>query len=72
MMKHWNRAAIGGSLLAVLLVIAGCESEQGPAEEAGEQIDETVENVQDSAEDAAESAGDQVEEAADELEEKTD
>lgn len=72
MMKRSHRAAIGGSLLAALLVTAGCDSDQGPAEEAGEQIDEAVEDVQDSAEDAAESAGDQVEEAADELEEKTD
>lgn len=72
MMWHTKRAALGGSLLAALLMIAGCDSDQGPAERAGERIDETVEDAKESAKDAAESAGDRVEEAADELEDKTD
>ena len=41
-------------------MLAGCE-EQGPAEEAGEEIDEAVEE-----------AGDEMEEAADEVEEEVD
>lgn len=50
-------------LLTLLLgggVLVGCE-DQGPAEEAGEQIDET-----------AEEAGDAMDDAADEVEESVD
>ncbi|MBL38527.1 MAG: hypothetical protein CMP07_08965 [Xanthomonadales bacterium] len=47
--------ALGGGA-----ALTGCE-EQGPAEEAGEEIDEAVED-----------AGDAVEDAADEIEEETD
>lgn len=52
-------------LFALLLalsvtVLAGCE-DQGPAEEAGENIDETMEE-----------AGDEMEEGADEVEEDID
>ena len=47
--------ALGGGA-----VLTGCE-DQGPAEEAGEEIDEAVED-----------AGDAVEDAADEIEEETD
>lgn len=55
-----------GALFALLFalgggaVLTGCE-EQGPAEEAGEEIDE-----------AAEEAGDAIDEAAEEIEEETD
>lgn len=52
-------------LFALLLalsvgMLAGCQ-DQGPAEEAGENIDEAVEK-----------AGDEMEEAADEIEDKVD
>lgn len=53
----------GISLLLALLLsmsMAGCEQE-GPAEEAGEEIDQAIEK-----------AGDELEEAGDKLEEKTD
>jgi hypothetical protein len=66
------KAALGGALLAMLLLIAGCESDQGPAESAGEQVDEAVEETRESVEDAVESTGDAIEDAADELEEDTD
>lgn len=72
MMWHTKRAALGGGLIAALLMIAGCDADQGPAEQAGEQIDETVEEAKDSAEEAMESAGDAVEEGADKVEEQTD
>jgi len=45
--------------LAFTLVVAGCNNE-GPAEKAGEKIDETVEDVGDAVEDA----GDEIEDAA--------
>lgn len=58
--------ALGGGA-----VLTGCE-EQGPAEEAGEEIDEAVEDAGEEIDEAAEEAGDAVEEAADEVEEETD
>ena len=45
--------------LAVTLAVAGCNND-GPAEKAGEKIDETVEDVGDAVEDA----GDEIEDAA--------
>lgn len=59
--------ALGGGA-----VLTGCEEEQGPAEEAGEEIDEAVEEAEEEIDEAAEEAGDAVEEAADEVEEETD
>jgi len=58
--------ALGGGA-----VLSGCE-EQGPAEEAGEEIDEAVEDAGEQIDDAAEEAGDAVEDAAEEVEEETD
>lgn len=63
---HTPRKLLRAVLMAMLLafaggtMLAGCE-EQGPAEEAGEEIDE-----------AAEEAGDEMEEAADEVEDEVD
>lgn len=42
-------------LLLTAMLTAGCER-QGPAERAGEEIDETVEDVANAAEDACEDA----------------
>jgi hypothetical protein len=52
--------AIGlpGILLALCLALAGCESSEGPVEEAGEEVDQAMEE-----------ASEEVEEAADEVEE---
>jgi hypothetical protein len=49
--------------MATLLALgaAGCEEQKGPAERAGEKIDDAV----DSAGDAVEDAGDKVEDATD-------
>lgn len=58
--------AFGGGAM-----LTGCE-EQGPAEEAGEEIDEAVEDAGDEIDEAAEEAGDAVEDAADEIEDETD
>lgn len=71
MMQRPTYAVLAGLLLAALLLIAGCEDE-GPAEQAGEEIDEAAEEAQDTAEDAADSAGDAIEEGADEAEDATD
>lgn len=58
--------ALGGGA-----VLTGCE-DQGPAEEAGEEIDDAVEEAGEKIDEAAEEAGDAVEEAAEEVEEETD
>ena len=46
-----------GIFLSLVLVFSGCEQE-GPAERAGETIDEAVESVGDAIEDAGESVQD--------------
>lgn len=52
--------------LAVLIPLAACE-QQGPAEQAGEQVDETMEQAAEQAEGAAEQAGQEMEEAAESM-----
>jgi outer membrane lipoprotein-sorting protein len=52
--------------LALLLFFAGCE-EQGPAEKAGEQIDEAVQETQENIEEAVEEGGEKLEEAGEKM-----
>lgn len=64
------RTAFAGLLLAVFaLASAGCEQE-GPAERAGEKIDESVEAARTTVEEAAEEAGEQAREIKEEAEEE--
>ena len=58
-------------LLSVFLGFSACENE-GPAEKAGEKIDETVEKAGDKLEQAGDKAGDTLEKAGDEVEKATD
>ncbi|MDZ7750617.1 MAG: hypothetical protein U5S82_02890 [Gammaproteobacteria bacterium] len=67
LIKHYVIAAAG----ALLLNLAGCE-EQGPAEEAGEEIDQMVEEGREGAGEAAEEAAEKLEEATDKLREKAE
>lgn len=73
----YRRSTVASALFALLLALGagvaltGCE-DQGPAEKAGERIDQAVEETGDEIDEAAEEAGDAVEEAADEIEEETD
>lgn len=55
-----SRALLLTFVIGSLGMVSACE-QQGPAEEAGEQIDETIEE-----------SGDKLEEAGDEAEESTD
>lgn len=55
--KRWRAAMLGAAL--ALVFTAGCESE-GPAERAGEKVDDAVEDAADKAEDAADKAEDAV------------
>jgi len=51
--------------------LTGC-SDPGPAEEAGQEIDEAVEEAGQEMDEAVEEAGDELEEMGDEVEEETD
>ena len=53
---------------ALVLSLAGCE-EKGPAERAGERMDEAIEDVQDSTEDMRDEAGEALDEAQREFDE---
>lgn len=58
--------------LALLFAVGLSACEKGPAETAGEKIDNAVENAGDKIEDATDNAGDKLEEAGDKIEDKTD
>ena len=58
--------------LALLLALALTACEKGPAEKAGENIDNAVEEMGDKIENATDGASDTVEEAGDKIEDKTD
>lgn len=62
------------ALLAIgilLFTMASCEKE-GPAEQAGENIDETVDTMQNKADDISDKAMGKMEQAGDKIEEATD
>ena len=55
-------------ILGLALMFQACEQE-GPAEEAGEKVDNMMEDAQKSLEDAGEKMGDMVEQGGEKLEE---
>lgn len=67
--RHWAAVALAAGALA--LPLGGC-GQEGPAERAGEKIDDAVESAQEGVEDAvnppgpAERAGEKIDEAVDE------
>ncbi len=73
-----KQAAYASALAASLLIGCGGSAqepespEDGPMEEAGEEVDEAAEDVSDATEDAVEDAGEAMEEAGDEIEEATE
>lgn len=66
-----NRHTILSISLLLLAAGGGCERDQGPAEQAGEKIDQTVEEAGQQLEQATEQAGEKLEEAGDRLREET-
>lgn len=58
--------------LTLLMTIGLASCEKGPAEKAGERMDNAAENAGDKIEDATDNAGDKLEEAGDKIEDKTD
>lgn len=65
-----NKLSIAVVALLMTLGLSACE--KGPAEKAGERIDNAAENMGDKIEDATDNAGDKLEEAGDKIEDKTD
>ncbi|KYF68642.1 hypothetical protein [Sorangium cellulosum] len=57
-------------------MVVGCGGSkpqpEGPAENAGEAVDDAARDVKDEAKDAAESTGDAAEDVGDKIEDKTD
>ncbi|MDG4867940.1 hypothetical protein P8631_07995 [Guyparkeria sp. 1SP6A2] len=66
------RNALIALMMALGLTVAGCADEEGPAEKAGKQIDQTMEEAGDEIEKATDKMSRKAEEAGDEVEEKTD
>ncbi len=65
------RNAMIALMMALGLTVAGCADEdKGPAEEAGEQIDETVEAAGEAVDEAVDEAGDEIDEMGDEADEE--
>jgi len=65
-----NQLSIAAIALLLALGVTACN--KGPAETAGEKIDNATENMGDKIEDATDNASDKVEEAGDAIEDKTD
>lgn len=71
-MKNWliQTGRVSALLLGALLLFSGCES-KGPAEKAGEQIDQGVQDAKDAVnpQGPAERAGEALDKAGDRIEE---
>ena len=60
------------TFVALMFVGVTACNKQGPAEEAGEKIDNSAERMGDKIEDATDNAGEKMEEAGDKIEDATD
>lgn len=67
-----NKLILIFAVVFLSLILTGCEEQQGPAERAGESIDQTMEDSGDVMENAADDAEDSIEDMGDELEDATD
>ncbi len=65
-----NKLLVAALALVMGLGLTACE--KGPAEKAGEKMDNAAENMGDKIEDATDNAGDKLEAAGDKIEDKTD
>ncbi len=66
-----NKLSIAAFALLVVVGLAACEK-KGPAETAGEKMDNAAERMGDKIENATDKAGDKLEAAGDKIEDKTD
>lgn len=63
-MKKTNAVVLIG---LITLLIAGCSEQKGPAERAGEKIDNAVSESKDAVENATDNVADKIEEAGDKV-----
>lgn len=67
-----NKLILIFAVVFLSLILTGCEEQQGPAERAGESIDQSMEDTGDVMENAADDAEDSIEDMGDEIEDATD
>lgn len=74
MRNNMPRTLLMASFLGVGLSVGlvACDTHEGPAERAGEDIDRAMENAGDKTEQAGEEARDSIEQAGDKIEDATD
>jgi hypothetical protein len=66
--RPWRRVAAGGLVaLAATLTLTACPERQGPAEDAGEKVDEAVDDMKDAVDPdgPAENLGEKLDDATD-------
>ena len=66
-----NKLSVAALAIFLMLGITACDK-KGPAEQAGENIDNAAENMGDQVEDATDDAEDKLESAGDKVEDATD
>lgn len=68
---NFNKLSITSLAAFIIIGLSACDN-KGPAEQAGENIDNAAENMGDKMEDATDNAEDKVEDAGDRVEDATD
>lgn len=67
-----NRFFLVALLAAGTLTLAGCDSDDGPAEEAGEQVDQAAEEARDATEEVGDEVQEKAEQTGDQIENATE
>lgn len=67
MTKPHNALGATCALAVLLAALAGCQKQEGPAEEAGRKLDNAVEQVGKDADKARESVGEKIEQAGERI-----
>jgi hypothetical protein len=67
------KMTIGASVVmtALLVVLTGCQKQEGPAEKAGQKIDKAVEKTGEKIDQTAEKVGEKVEKAGEKIQDAT-
>jgi PBP1b-binding outer membrane lipoprotein LpoB len=71
MMKLKMTIGAAVATTALLVVLSGCQKQEGPAETAGKKIDQTVEKAGEKIEEVKEKAGEKIEEAGKAMKDST-
>jgi hypothetical protein len=62
-MKLWRKLVVASLSLGVVVTFGGCEK-QGPAEQAGQKIDQATQQAGDKAKEAGTAVGDKIKKAS--------